>query len=67
MDVKMKTLRRSQKNRMIAGICGGFAEYFGIDPTMARVIYIVGSVLSVAFPGILVYLILWAVIPNADS
>jgi len=52
---------------MIAGICGGFGEYFGIDPTMVRVIYIVGSVLSVAFPGILIYLILWVVIPNADS
>jgi phage shock protein C len=52
---------------MIAGICGGLGEYFGIDPTMVRAIYIVGSVLSVAFPGILVYLILWAVIPNADS
>ena len=63
----MKTIRRSKKNRMIAGICGGFGEYFGIDPTMVRVIYIVGSVLSVAFPGILIYLILWVVIPNADS
>ena len=63
----MKTIRRSKKNRMIAGICGGFGEYFGIDPTMVRVIYIVGSVLSVAFPGILIYLILWVVIPNADA
>lgn len=52
---------------MIAGICGGFGEYFGIDPTMVRVIYIIGSVLSIAFPGILIYLILWVVIPNADS
>jgi phage shock protein C len=52
---------------MIAGICGGIGEYFGIDPTMVRVIYVVGSVLSVAFPGILIYLILWVVIPNTDA
>jgi phage shock protein C len=51
---------------MIAGVVGGLARYFGIDPTVARVIYVVGSVLSVAFPGILVYVILWAVVPEGD-
>lgn len=63
----MKMLQRSRKNRMIAGICGGLGDYFGIDPTMVRVIYVVVSIFSVAFPGILIYLILWAVIPNADA
>jgi len=61
----MKLLRRSRKNRMIAGICGGLAEYFGIDPVMARVLYVIASVLSIAFPGILIYLILWIIIPEA--
>lgn len=63
----MKLLRRSRKNRVIAGICGGLAEYFDIDPVMARVIYIAVSVLSIAFPGILIYLILWVIIPNAEA
>ena len=59
-------LRRSRSDRMIAGVVGGLARYFGIDPTVARVIYVVGSVLSVAFPGILVYVILWAGVPEGD-
>jgi phage shock protein C len=60
-------LRRSRSNKMIAGVVGGLAEYFGIDPTLARVLYVVGSIVSVAFPGILVYVLLWAIIPQADA
>ena len=60
-------LRRSRSNRMIAGVVGGLAEHFGIDPTLARVLYVVGSVVSVAFPGILVYVLLWAIIPQDDA
>ena len=56
-------LRRSRGNRMIAGVIGGLAEFFGIDSTLLRVAYVVGSILSVGFPGIVVYLILWLVIP----
>jgi phage shock protein C len=52
---------------MIAGVIGGMAEHFDLDPTMLRVIYVIVSILSVAFPGILVYLVLWAVIPRADQ
>jgi phage shock protein C len=59
-----KQLRRSRTNRMVAGVVGGLAEYWSVDPTLARVVYVVASVLSVAFPGILVYLILWLVIPE---
>lgn len=59
----MVKLRRS-KNRMIAGVCGGLAEYFGMDPTVMRVLYVVVSVFSAAFPGILVYCVLWFVIPE---
>ena len=60
-------LRRSRSNRMIAGVVGGLARYFGIDPTLARVLYVVGSIVSVAFPGILVYVLLWAIIPQDDQ
>ena len=42
----------------------GLAKYFGIDVTLARVVYVVGSIISVAFPGILVYIVLWFLIPE---
>ena len=64
MDLR-RPLRRSRRHRMIAGVCGGIAEWLGWDPTLVRVLYVVGSVLSVAFPGILVYLILWIIVPKA--
>jgi phage shock protein C len=57
-------LRRSRNDRMIAGVVGGLARYFGIDPTLARAGYVVISVLSAAFPGLLVYLLLWALVPE---
>lgn len=57
-------LRRSRSNKMIAGVIGGLARYFGFDPTMARVLYVILSVVSVAFPGLLVYIILWIVMPQ---
>jgi phage shock protein C len=52
------------KNRRIAGVCGGLAAWLGWDPTLVRVAYVVISILSVAFPGILVYLVLWILMPN---
>lgn len=59
-----RTLRRSRRDRMIAGVVGGLADYFGLDPTLARIMYVLVSVLSVAFPGILVYILLWILIPQ---
>ena len=52
---------------MIAGVCGGLAEWIGWDVTLVRVLYIVVSVLSVAFPGILVYLLLWLLMPESAA
>jgi phage shock protein PspC (stress-responsive transcriptional regulator) len=57
-------LRRS-KNSMIAGVCGGIAERLGWSPRRVRVIYVLVSIFSAAFPGILVYLILWFIMPAA--
>ena len=57
-------LTRSREHRMIAGVCGGVAEWLGWDVTSVRILYVVGSILSVAFPGILVYLVLWVVMPR---
>lgn len=59
-----KRLYRSRDDRMVAGVCGGIAEYLGLDPTLVRVGYVLLSVLTVAFPGILAYLILMIVIPE---
>ncbi|NLK09141.1 MAG: PspC domain-containing protein [Firmicutes bacterium] len=58
----MRSLRRSQTKRMLAGICGGIGEYFGIDPTVIRLIWAVFSIATV-FPGIIAYAVAWIVIP----
>ncbi|RPI71291.1 MAG: PspC domain-containing protein [Ignavibacteriales bacterium] len=58
-------LKRS-KNSMIAGVCGGLADWLGWDPTVVRIGYVVLSVISAAFPGILVYIILWIILPPPD-
>jgi phage shock protein PspC (stress-responsive transcriptional regulator) len=60
-------LRRSPTNRQIAGVIGGLAEYVRVDPTLLRVVYVVVSILSAAFPGILVYVLLWILIPQAEN
>lgn len=60
-------LLRSRSNRMIAGVCGGLAEWLGWDPTAVRILYVLISFFSVAFPGILVYIILALVMPAEDE
>jgi phage shock protein PspC (stress-responsive transcriptional regulator) len=57
-------LRRSRTDNVIAGVLGGFANYFQLSATNLRIAFVVVSVLSAAFPGILVYLALWFVIPR---
>lgn len=64
MSQPTRTLSRSLNDRMIAGVIGGIAHRFGWSATWLRVIYVIGSIASAAFPGILVYLILWLLIPN---
>jgi len=58
------TLSRSLNDRMLAGVMGGIAHRFGWNSTLLRVLFVVVSIASAAFPGILVYLILWLLIPN---
>jgi phage shock protein C len=60
-------LRRSRTDRKLGGVLGGFAEHFDIDPTVLRVGYVLVSVISAAFPGFLVYLLLWLIIPSAPE
>jgi phage shock protein PspC (stress-responsive transcriptional regulator) len=59
-------LRRSRQNKVLAGVCGGLAEWLGWDATLVRILYVVVSILSAAFPGILVYIVLWIVMPQRD-
>ena len=58
-----KKLTRSS-NQMIAGVCAGLADYFGWDVTLVRIAYALLSILSAGFPGALVYIILWVVMPQ---
>jgi phage shock protein PspC (stress-responsive transcriptional regulator) len=56
-------LHRTSQNRVIAGVCGGLADWLGWDPTLLRVVYLVVSIVSAAFPGLLTYIILWVLMP----
>ena len=66
MGSLVRPLRRSDSDKLLAGALGGLAEHFGLDPTLLRVVFVGVSILSVAFPGILVYLALWIIMPRAD-
>ena len=57
-------LYRSRNDKMIAGVCGGIAEWLGWTPTAVRVAYVIISILSVGFPGTVAYVILWIVMPK---
>ena len=59
-----KRLLRASSDRWVAGVCGGIAEYFGWDPAIVRLAYVLLSVFSAAFPGLLVYIILWLIMPQ---
>jgi phage shock protein C len=61
------TLYRSRSERMLGGVCGGLARALGWSATRVRVAYVLVSILSAAFPGIVVYLVLWIVIPEEPS
>jgi phage shock protein C len=55
------------RDRWIAGVCGGIARYFGWPVDRVRIAYLLLSILSAAFPGILLYILLWLVMPEEDA
>jgi phage shock protein C len=57
-------LRRVRNGAMIAGVCGGLARWLGWDVTIVRLLYIVATIASIGFPGILTYLLLWLIMPR---
>ena len=58
----MKKLYRSQTDKKIAGVCGGIAEYFGINPLVVRILFFI-LLLPGGFPGLLPYVLLWLLVP----
>lgn len=64
MSEPRRRLLLSQTDKKLAGVCGGLAEYFDVDSTLVRIIFLVLTVFSLGMGGILLYLILWAVMPK---
>ncbi|KAF1015494.1 MAG: hypothetical protein GAK31_00968 [Stenotrophomonas maltophilia] len=64
MSTAPTQLSRSLNDRMLAGVMGGIAHRFGWNSTVVRIVYVLVSLASTAFPGILFYLLLWLLIPN---
>lgn len=61
-----KKLTRSA-NKVLAGVCGGIAEYFDVDPTLVRAIYAILAIFTTGFPGLLLYIILMLIMPAAPA
>ncbi len=62
-----KKLTRSKQDNMIAGVMGGIANYLGWSPFKVRLLFVIVSCASVAVPGILIYLVLWFLMPMAEE
>ena len=62
---EVKTLTRSKSNRMIAGVCAGLADYLNIDPTVVRLLFVLGFFL--AGPGIIIAYLIMAIVTPAES
>jgi phage shock protein C len=58
-----RKLYRSQTQRMIAGVCGGLAEYFNVDATLIRVLFLILTVFGGS--GLVIYLVMWIIVPDA--
>jgi len=62
-EINGKRLFRSRKNKMIAGVCAGLGEYFGIDPTIVRLVWVLFTFFSFG-AGVLAYVVAWVIIPE---
>lgn len=65
--MKNKKLYRSSNNKMLSGVCAGFADFIGIDPTIVRVIYALVSFFLGGFPGVIIYIMLSIIIPEDNG
>ncbi len=62
--MNVKRLYRSSHDRMLAGVCGGMAEYFNVDPSIVRLLFVLLALVTVVFPVILAYVIICLVVPR---
>jgi phage shock protein C len=60
-----RKLYRSRNQRMVAGVCGGLAEYFNVDATLIRVLFLILAV--VGGSGLVIYLLMWIIVPDAGK
>jgi len=67
VDGMSNGVTRDKRNGMIGGVCAGLARHFGWSVTGTRVVYVLASLISAAFPGIVVYIILWLLLPEYDK
>lgn len=67
INVKNKKLYKSANNKMLSGVCAGFADFIGIDPTIVRVIYALVSFFTGGFPGVIIYIMLAIIIPEDNG
>ena len=63
----MKRLTLSQTNKKLSGLCGGIAEYAGIDPTVIRLIVLVGTLITGVLPGLFIYAAASVIVPKAGE
>jgi phage shock protein C len=66
MPPMTRHLHRSRRHRLIAGVCGGIAQRLGWSPLLVRILFVLGAVLPI-FPGAVVYVVLWLVLPKAEA
>lgn len=59
-------LARNPNDKWLAGVCGGIARWLGWDSTLVRILYVLVSIMSAAFPGTIVYIILWIAMPSEE-
>ncbi len=67
MSTPAPSLNRTRADRVVAGVLGGVARRFGWNPTLVRALFVILSVVSAAFPGLFVYLLLWVLMPEGDG
>ena len=60
---EVKKLRRSRRNRIVAGVCGGLGEFFGLNPNWFRLAFLI-ALIPGGVPGLLAYLVLWVIVPK---
>ncbi len=64
MTTQTRVLRRSRSDRIIAGVCGGLGEFFGLSPLWFRIAFLI-ALIPGGVPGLLLYVIMWVIIPSA--